>query len=120
MYRGREGMWSWILHRVAGVAIFVFLIAHIVDTSFVGWGPKLYDEAVKLYGSPIGRLGEIALIGAVIFHAINGIRIIIIDFVPKATRIQRQLFYGVVVVFLALFVPGAYILFLDILAKVRG
>jgi succinate dehydrogenase / fumarate reductase cytochrome b subunit len=107
MYNGREGMWSWILHRVAGVGIFIFLMAHIVDTSFVGWGPKLYDDAVALYRHPIGRLGEIVLIGAVLFHATNGIRIIVIDFIPKATRIQRQLFYAASLVFLAMFIPGA-------------
>jgi succinate dehydrogenase / fumarate reductase cytochrome b subunit len=107
MYRGREGMWSWILHRVAGVGIVVFLMAHIIDTSFVAWGPKLYNDTVRLYSKPIGRIGEIILIGAVLFHAINGIRIIIIDFVPKATRVQRQLFYAAAVVFLAVFIPGA-------------
>jgi succinate dehydrogenase / fumarate reductase cytochrome b subunit len=110
MYRGKEGMWSWILHRAAGVGIFVFLVAHIVDTSFVGWGPKLYNEAVTLYRNPIARLGEIVLIGAVLFHATNGVRIIFIDFIPKATRVQRQLFYAAAVVFLALFIPGAYYL----------
>lgn len=110
MYRGREGMWSWILHRVAGVGIFVFLVAHIVDTSFVGWDSTLYNQTVNLYRSPIGRIGEIVLIGAVLFHAINGIRVIFIDFVPRATRYHRQLFYAVAVVFLALFIPGAYYL----------
>ena len=108
MYRGREGMWSWILHRVAGVGIFIFLLAHIVDTSFVGWGPKLYNHAVELYRHPISRLGEIVLIGAVLFHATNGVRIIIIDFVPRATRVHRQLFYVAAAVFLALFIPGAW------------
>lgn len=110
MYKAREGMWSWILHRAAGVGIFVFLMAHIVDTSLVGWGPKLYNEAVTLYSHPIARIGEIILIGAVLFHAINGVRLILIDFVPNATRVQRQLFYAVVVVFLLMFIPGGYIL----------
>ncbi|HOM70945.1 MAG TPA: succinate dehydrogenase, cytochrome b556 subunit, partial [Armatimonadota bacterium] len=106
----REGMWSWVLHRVAGVGIFIFLVAHIVDTSFVGWSADLYNHTVALYRSSIGRIGEIILIGAVLLHAFNGLRIITIDFVPKATRIQRQLFYVVVIVFLAVFIPGAYYL----------
>ncbi len=103
-------MWSWILHRMAGVGIFIFLMAHIVDTSLVGWGPKLYDEAVNLYRSPLGRVGEIVLIGAVLFHAINGVRVMIIDFSPNATRIQRKLFYIVVALFLLLFIPAGYFL----------
>lgn len=110
MYRGREGMWSWVLHRVAGVGIFIFLMAHIADTSFIGWSGKLYDHTVDLYRSPIGRMGEIVLIGAVLFHATNGIRIILIDFIPKATRIQRQLFWAAAAVFLAMFIPGALFL----------
>ncbi|MBI2842620.1 MAG: succinate dehydrogenase, cytochrome b556 subunit [Armatimonadetes bacterium] len=114
MYHGREGMWSWILHRVAGAGIFIFLIAHIVDTSLVGWGPRLYNDAVQLYRHPIGRIGEIILIGAVLFHVTNGIRIIIIDFVPRATQVQRQLFYAAVLLFLILFVPAAYHLALGI------
>jgi len=110
MYRGREGMWSWILHRVAGVGILIFLAAHIVDTSFVGWGPRLYNDTVQLYRNPIGRVGEIVLIGAVIFHATNGVRIILIDFIPRATRVQRALFYGAAAAFLGIFIPGAYVL----------
>lgn len=103
-------MWSWILHRVAGMGIVIFLMAHIVDTSLVGWGKRYYDEAVNLYRNPVGRVGEIVLIGAVLFHAINGVRIILIDFVPNATRVQRQLFYAAAIVFLALFIPGGYYL----------
>jgi succinate dehydrogenase / fumarate reductase, cytochrome b subunit len=114
MYRAREGMWSWILHRVAGVGIFIFLMAHVVDTSLVGWGPKLYNDAVHLYSNPFARIGEIVLIGAVLFHAVNGVRLILVDFVPNATRVQRQLFYGVAVVFLLLFIPGGYYLARDI------
>ena len=110
MYRGKEGMLSWALHRIAGVGIFIFLMAHIIDTSFVGWSASLYDHTVTLYRSAPGRLGEVVLIGAVIYHAVNGIRIVIIDFVPKATRIQRQLFYVAAIVFLGLFIPGAYFL----------
>ena len=103
-------MWSWILHRVAGVGIVIFLMAHIVDTSLVGWGPKYYNEAVSLYRNPLARVGEIVLIGAVLFHATNGVRLILIDFVPNATRAQRQLFYAAAVVFLSMFIPGGYYL----------
>ncbi len=108
MYRGGEGMWSWILHRVTGVAVLLFLLAHIVDTMLIGFGPRVYNLAIGLYRKPFFRIGEVLLASAVLFHAINGIRIMIIDFFPGSTVFQRRLFYGGIVLFFALFLPGAY------------
>ena len=44
VYQGHEGQWSWLLHRVTGVAIILFLFAHVVDTAVVGWGPEAYNR----------------------------------------------------------------------------
>ncbi|HEY5320880.1 MAG TPA: succinate dehydrogenase, cytochrome b556 subunit, partial [Galbitalea sp.] len=30
IYRGKEGMWSWVLHRITGVSIYFFLLVHIL------------------------------------------------------------------------------------------
>ena len=46
LYRGREGMWSWVLHRITGVSIFFFLFAHVVDTAMVRVSPDVYNTAV--------------------------------------------------------------------------
>ncbi len=106
-YRGREGMWSWMLHRLTGVGVLVFLLAHIVDTAMIGWGPAAYNKMIALYRQPFFRVGEVALAGAVLYHALNGIRITIIDFWPEATVAQRKLFYGVAVVFAVVYIPTA-------------
>jgi succinate dehydrogenase / fumarate reductase cytochrome b subunit len=106
-YRGREGHWSWILHRVTGVGVFLFLMVHIVDTAFIGWGPELYNKTMALYRLPIFRVGEVVLAGMVLYHALNGIRIIIIDFWPQATVVHRKLVYAVAVVFAVIFIPTA-------------
>ena len=50
LYRGKEGMWSWVLHRITGVAIYFFLLVHILDTSVVRISPagiQLGDRAVQ-------------------------------------------------------------------------
>jgi len=106
-YRGREGHWSWILHRMTGVGVFVFLMVHIVDTAFIGWGPELYNKAMALYRLPFFRVGEVVLAGMVLYHALNGVRIIIIDFWPQATVVHRKMVYAVVVVFAVIFIPTA-------------
>lgn len=110
MYKGREGMWSYYFHRLSGVGVLVFLLAHIIDTMLLGWGPGVYDKMVRLYSLPAFMLGEVALLAAVLYHALNGIRIFIIDITPVASRIQRRLFWVVMVLFFILFLPSAFIM----------
>lgn len=108
LYRGREGMWSWVLHRITGVAIFFFLLVHVLDTSLVRISPEAYNAVIAAYQTPIMGLGEVALVGAIVFHAFNGLRIILVDFWSWATRNQKVLFYVVIalwVVTMLAFVP---------------
>ena len=114
-YRGREGQWAWILHRVTGVGIFIYLVVHIVDTALIGWGPPHFNKMMALYRHPVFRLGEIVLGGTVLLHVLNGIRVIIIDFWPAATVVQRKLFYGVLAVFAAIYIPVAIYMLQEIL-----
>jgi succinate dehydrogenase / fumarate reductase cytochrome b subunit len=105
LYRGREGMWSWVMHRISGVLIFFFLFVHVLDTATVRISPEVYNAVIGQYKNPVMGLGEAGLVGAVTFHALNGIRIILIDFWSGGTKHQRKLFWGVVVVF-ALMMAG--------------
>ncbi len=108
VYRGREGMWSWVLHRITGVAIYFFLLVHILDTSLVRVSPEAYNAVINSYKTPIMGLGEIALVAAIGLHALNGLRIIAIDFTGFGTRHQKAMFWvaiGLWVVLLAGFVP---------------
>lgn len=108
LYRGHEGMWSWVLHRITGVAIFFFLLVHILDTALVRVSPEAYNAVIGTYKNPIMGVGEIALVGAIIFHALNGLRIIIVDFWSKGVKYQRIMFWSVIgvwVVLMAAFVP---------------
>ena len=47
LYRGREGMWSWVLHRITGVAIYFFLLVHILDTALVRVSPEAYNAVIN-------------------------------------------------------------------------
>ena len=70
LYRGREGMWSWVLHRITGVAIFFFLLVHILDTALIRVDPHAYDAVIGAYKTPIMGLGEIGLVAAIGLHAL--------------------------------------------------
>ena len=105
LYRGREGMWSWVGHRITGVLIFVFLLVHVLDTALVRVSPEAYNTVIETYKNPVVGLGEAGLVAAVLFHAFNGIRIMLVDFWRKGAQYQRQMFWAVMALFVLTFAP---------------
>lgn len=91
VYRGNVGMWSWVLHRITGVAIFFFLLVHILDTALVRVSPEAYNAVIGTYKNPVMGLGEVALVAAIGLHALNGLRIILVDFWAWGTKHQKLL-----------------------------
>ena len=107
MYKGQSGMLAWLFHRITGLGVLLFLLIHIVDISLLGFGPKVYNEGIALFGTPIVRILSLALIGAVFYHAFNGIRIMLIDFVPQVARYQKSMYWTVMVLTFVCFIPIA-------------
>ncbi len=108
MYRGGQGMWTWVLHRITGVSVFFFLLVHVLDTALVRVSPEAYDLVIASYKTPIVNLLEIGLVGAVLYHALNGLRVILVDFWAKGPRFQRQMTWAIATVWILLMVPGTY------------
>jgi len=98
LYRGDPGMWAWVLHRISGATIFFFLFVHVVDTALVRVSPQAYNEVVELYKTPVVGLLEAALVAAVLYHTLNGIRVTLIDFWTQGARYQRLMLWIVGVV----------------------
>ena len=105
LYRGREGMWSWVGHRITGVLIFVFLLVHVLDTALVRVSPEAYNTVIETYKNPLVGVGEAGLVAAVLFHAFNGIRIMLVDFWRKGAQYQRHMFWAVMALFVLTFAP---------------
>lgn len=111
MYRGQSGMFAWILHRVSGLGVVFFLLLHILDTAAVLWGPAAYEFLPNIvYKQLWFRPIELALIGGVLYHAYNGLRVIIIDFWDGATAYQQQLWWLVMALFIASMIPVSYMI----------
>ena len=109
-YRGREGMLAWAFHRISGVGIFAFVVLHVVDIYLIGQDEELYNELLAFYASVPGRLLEVVLGAALLYHALNGLRIIVIDLWPSMTVYHRVLWWGSWVIFIVVGVPGALII----------
>ena len=117
-YRGREGQWSFLLHRITGLGVLLFLLIHIVDTSFVYFLPNLYADVINLYRSTLFGIGEIGLIFCLFFHGVNGIRIAYLDiFKPTDWNVESERRSAVIalVITLVLFVPSAIFMVRSIL-----
>jgi succinate dehydrogenase / fumarate reductase cytochrome b subunit len=106
-YRGDPGMWSWVLHRITGVLTFFFLFVHVLDTALVRVSPQTYDSVIQTYKTPIVNLMEVGLVGAVLYHALNGIRVMLVDFWSKGPKYQRPMLWTIVVVWVVVMVPAA-------------
>jgi succinate dehydrogenase / fumarate reductase cytochrome b subunit len=90
-YRGREGHYSFLMHRLTGLGTLLFLIIHILDTATVYFIPSLYEHAIALYQSTPFMLGEIGLVFSVIYHGVNGLRISVLDLrLPEKWSIAAQ------------------------------
>ena len=109
-YRGTEGMVAWAFHRISGVAIWAFVVLHVIDIYLVGGDPKAYNTLLQIYASPIGRVVETLLGAALLYHALNGLRIIIMDFWPAFTRYHKVLWYANWVIFALVGLPVAVII----------
>jgi succinate dehydrogenase / fumarate reductase cytochrome b subunit len=110
LYRGSPGQWSWLFHRITGVAVILFLFVHIVDTSMVGWGPEAYDKVEAVYANWFVRLLELGLTAAVLYHAINGVKIMVYDFWSKGSRYYKQISIVSHAIFLVSMVPVTWIM----------
>ncbi|HEX2063471.1 MAG TPA: succinate dehydrogenase, cytochrome b556 subunit [Acidimicrobiales bacterium] len=109
VYRGRSGQWAFVTHRVTGVLVFLFLLLHVVDVSLVA-RPELYDEVHALYGNVLLRLFEVGLLFALVFHALNGLRIVMLDFFPGAIRNEKAVLAVLTVVTLVATAAGGYVI----------
>ncbi|MGK8520439.1 succinate dehydrogenase, cytochrome b556 subunit [Nocardia asteroides] len=106
LYRGDPGMWSWALHRITGVTIFFFLFVHVLDTALVRVSPDTYNEAIEIYKTPIVALMEMGLVVVVLFHALNGVRVILVDFWSKGPKYQRLMLWIILAIWFLLAVPA--------------
>lgn len=110
LYRGRAGQWTWVFHRLSGIAIILFLFAHVVDTAVVAFGPEAYDRVMEAYHNPFVRALELGLVAAVLYHAINGVKIMVVDFWPSAALHNKALTRGMLVVFVLSMLPITYVM----------
>jgi len=109
-YRISWAQLAWFGHRASGIGVLVYLFLHITETATVVFGPDVYNFSVGLYRNLPARLGEIVLMAALVYHGLNGLRVIVMDFWPATTVHYRALTYGVIITTVVAMVPLALVM----------
>ncbi|MFN2121565.1 MAG: succinate dehydrogenase, cytochrome b556 subunit [Anaerolineales bacterium] len=115
-YRGRAGMLTWLLHRITGLGILLFVGTH-VTVSFFGqqFGDDLAFAINSVYES---WQFQIFVYFSVLFHAMNGSRLAVMDLFPALIRYQRELIWLQWLMFVPLYGLPVYIMIQNALSGV--
>lgn len=103
-YKGKNQV-MWLLHRISGLGVVVFLGFHIFGMSMAAFNPPLHDRMLELYKTPLFSVGELALAALLIFHAVNGTRVAILELRPNLWDKQEVAMRWSIIIVLLLLLP---------------
>ncbi|MGQ9669848.1 MAG: succinate dehydrogenase, cytochrome b556 subunit [Desulfosoma sp.] len=107
-YKMHSGYLAWILHRATGILLSLYLFLHIWVIHHLAQGEEAFNEVMVVVQSPLFHLLEIGLLATVVYHGLNGLRVVFIDYGNLAQRqIMRKAVYAVLAVSAVLVAAGA-------------
>lgn len=115
-YKGGSPMWSWVLHRISGLGLILFVGMHILASFFTHVVPSGGDVAIQINAVYEAWWFQIFIYFCAIFHGLNGIRIAITDFWPALLQYQRELIWLEWLVFVPLYGLAVFFIIQNYLA----
>jgi len=103
-YKGGGPMLTFILHRIGGLGMAIFITMHILASFFGGQGGAFLNNIYENW------LFQIFIFFCVLFHAINGLRITIVDLFPKLLPYEREAIWVEWAVFIPLFAIAVFVI----------
>jgi len=96
-YRGQGPMLTFVLHRIGGLGLVIFVTTHILASFLGGEGGKFVNDLYEHW------LFQLFIFFCALFHAINGLRITIVDLWPRLLEHQREAIWVEWAVFMPLY-----------------
>lgn len=87
-----SGMISYVFHRLSGIALSVYLFLHILTLSAAREGSEAFNYSLAKWDNTFGHVLEYLLLMAVVYHTLNGIRIMFADFF-RMTLLHKRLIW---------------------------
>jgi len=113
-YQGKGPMLTYWLHRISGLSIVLFVGLHVL-------GAFLSQQFSSSFGTFINSIYEnwifqIYIFFCALFHALNGLRIVILDLWPKLIEHQREAIWFEWLVFIPLYAMAVFVIIRTALA----
>ncbi|TRZ64336.1 succinate dehydrogenase, cytochrome b556 subunit [bacterium] len=118
-YHKDTGSWAWIFHRLSGIALIAYLFLHVYSLSTLTHGKEAFETKMQAFLSPPFLIMEWVLFIFVLFHSLNGVRIVLVDWADGA-RYHKQLYVFSWIVGLILFFVMGFIMFSHEILKFFG
>jgi succinate dehydrogenase / fumarate reductase, cytochrome b subunit len=113
-YRGGQPMIAWILHRFTGLGIILFVGMHVLSAFFLystqGGTTNAVASALTSFYETLWV--QLFVLFCVLYHAINGLRIVILDMWPSLIHYYREAMWVQWALFLPLFLVPAVLMVL--------
>ncbi len=94
-YRIHLGTFAWILHRLSGLALIFYMLLHIWVIHHLSVGEESFNGIMEFFNNPLFKFLEIGLVGVILYHLWNGLRVTLID---MGVLVERQkLLFGIAV-----------------------
>lgn len=104
------GTWAFVFNRWSGVLLAIYLYVHLGILTTIAFSPNAYDQFLIVARSPLGLLFDVVLVLLILYHGLNGLRIIYAALAGKIEQHQGQ-FWAVVVVSVVLTLYSAFLIF---------
>lgn len=106
-YRIHLGTAAWILHRLSGLALILYMLVHIWVIHHLIGGEESFNSIMEFFNNPLAKALEIGLVGVILYHLWNGLRVTLVD-IGFAVERQKQVFGAAVVLWLVSWGVVAY------------
>lgn len=114
--RSEANRWAFYAHRITGVGVLAFLALHILDVALYAVSPESFDQVHAIYGTAVMRVFECGLLLALVYHALNGLRVVAIDVFDLGPRAAGRVLTGVVAITLLSTLAGSAVILRPLVA----
>ncbi|MEA3349192.1 MAG: hypothetical protein U9Q82_01070 [Chloroflexota bacterium] len=90
-YKGGGPMWAWILHRISGLSMIIFVTLHVLGSFFTQEMGSDWAISINIIYESV--YFQLFIVFSILYHGLNGLRIIVLDVWPKILRYQREMIW---------------------------